>query len=228
MPSLDLSYPAIRMALAGHYGAEANDELLGAEPFTAILRVILGRSLDPRKVDLSLGALREAGLLDPSAMAAADVAEIVETLRASGAKLTPRAVASLQKIARWAADRGIETVSGAPTEAIRDELLAINGVGPATADTILLTALDRPVYPVDRPSYRIFARHGWLDASADYDEARDVFERLEPDDPSALRQLAAWLDRIGSDFCRAGRPRCERCPLRPFLPEGGPYEAAGE
>lgn len=227
MPSLASTYPEIRAALIERYG-ESSREIDRSDSFEAVLAVILGRSLEPRKVGQALDALRDAGILDSHELAEADPSEIAEVLRSSGAKLTPKAVAPLRKIARWAADRGIDALSDAPTEAIRDELLAINGIGPATADTLLLAALDRPVYPVDRPSYRIVARHGWLDSSADYDEARDTFERLEPDDPAALRQLAEWLDRVGTEFCRATRAKCERCPLRPFLPEGGPYEAVGE
>ena len=227
MPSLDASYPAIRAALAGRYGL-LSPRVADEAPFDAILAVILGRSLDPRKVDLARDALRDAGWLGPEALAGADPAEVAGALYSAGVKLTPKAVAPLIKIARWLADLGAETLPEAPTEAVRDELLAINGIGPATADAILLDALDRPVYPVDRPSYRIFARHGWIEPTADYDEARDTFERREPDDPAALRQLADWLDRIGSDFCRASRAKCERCPLRPFLPEGGPYEPGGE
>ena len=92
----------------------------------------------------------------------------------------------------------------------------------------MLEALDRAVYPVDRPSYRIFARHGWIDATADYDEARDTFERLEPDAPSALRQLGVWLDEVASDYCRATKPKCEKCPLKPFLPESGPLDPSGD
>ncbi|MFO0908688.1 MAG: hypothetical protein U0794_10065 [Isosphaeraceae bacterium] len=70
-------------------------------------------------------------------------------------------------------------------------------------------------------------RHGWLDTTADYDEARDAFQRLAPDDARALAELAAWLDRLGRDFCRLTVAKCDACPLRPMLPEGGPIDPSG-
>jgi len=136
-------------------------------------------------------------------------------------KASPKLVATLQRLARWAAGR-LDGSSEASATVLREELLGLNGIGPPTADAILLEGLGKPVYPVDRASYRVAARHGWIDPSADYDEARAVLERLAPGDPDTLLALAGWSERLGRDFCRAGVPRCERCPLRPFLPEGGP------
>ena len=84
--------------------------------------VLLGRSLEPRKVEAAREALRDAGMLDPEALAEADPTEIVDAIRFSGAKLTPKGLAPLKKIARWLADRGVETLADAPAEAIRDGL----------------------------------------------------------------------------------------------------------
>ena len=83
------------------------------------------------------------------------------------------------------------------------------------------------MYPLDRATYRILIRHGWLDSSADYDEARDVVERPWAGDPVTLARLSDWLARIGSEFCRVRVAKCDRCPLRGFLPEGGPVEPEG-
>ena len=228
MPSSRDSYPDVRAALADRYGDPPPLPIVPDDPFAALLGTLLGRSFDPSKVSRALDAFRDAGLIDPGALSEADPSEVVEALREAGAKLTPKALAPLSKLAKWAADRGVDTLGDAPTESLRDELRAIRGIGAATADTLLLEALDRPVYPVDRPSYRVFARHGWIDPTADYDEARSVFESREPDDAAGLRRLSWWMDRVASEFCKPAKPRCERCPLRPFLPEGGPIEAGVE
>ena len=228
MHSLHDSYPDAREALANRYGAPPPIPIVPDDPFAAIIGAMLGRSFDPSKVSRALDAFRDSGLIAPEALSEADPSEVDEALREAGAKLTPKAIAPLMKLAKWAADRGVDSLEDAPTESLRDELRAIRGVGAATADTLLLDALDRPVYPVDRPSYRVFARHGWIDPTAEYDEARSVFESREPDDAAGLRRLSWWMDRVASEFCKPGKPKCERCPLRPFLPEGGPIEAAGE
>ena len=95
------------------------------------------------------------------------------------------------------------------------------GIGVATTDRILLRAFRRPVYPVDRASFRIWARHGWIEPDADYEDARGALESVLPDDPGGLDRLSRRLLALGKDFCRSARPHGERCPLRPLLPEGG-------
>ena len=135
----------------------------------------------------------------------------------------------LQRIASWASGRDFdaEAVANLSTGAIREAWRGLNGVGPATADALLLFALGRPTYPVDRASYRIMVRHGWLDPSSDYDEARSVLEGIALDDPEALARLSLAFEKLGRDACKPTAPRCERCPLRPLLPEGGPVETEG-
>lgn len=226
MPSLHDAYPEIRERLDGH-APPSPVQPADLEPFAAIVLAWLDRELGGAKADLALGALRDSGLIDPKSLVEAHPSEITQAIRSAGGKLTPKSEATLRKIAAWAHGRGEDSLADAPTGALRDELLALNGIGPGTADALLLDGLDRPVYPVDRPSYRIFARHGWIDPTAEYDEARDVFERLEPENPAGLRRLSASLNAIAKQFCRATQAKCERCPLRPFLPEGGPIEGDG-
>jgi endonuclease III related protein len=219
--SLVASYPALVEALADRYG-RPEPVAIGEGWFPAILAAFLGRSLGDAKVEATLAALREAGLIDAEALAEADPSEVAAALRPAGGALATRALRPLQRLARWAAGR--DALDAVPTEALREDLLGLNGIGPASADAVLLHGLGRPVYPVDRSTYRILVRHGWLDPSAEYDEARSAVERTDPDDPAALARLAAWLERVGADYCRPSRPRCESCPLRPFLPDEGPIE----
>jgi endonuclease-3 related protein len=230
MAAPDASFTAIRKALAARYGRRLPqlDEL---EPFEAVLATFLDRAIDVRKRKQVLSALREEGLLEPQTLAAVDESELDETLRSAGAPLARRVLVPLQRLARWILDRHKVSVVGLndsgnaiPTAALRDELLAIRGVGPASADAILLFALRRPSYPVDRATYRILARHAWIDPDADYEQARELLERLAPGDRTTLAELSDWFDRVGREFCRASVPRCDRCPLQPFLPEHGPVE----
>jgi endonuclease-3 related protein len=218
MPTFDEAFPGIVAALADRYG-RPEPGAGGSETFAKILAAYLERTVEPRKVASTLEALREAGLLEPDSLAGADPLEIAEAV-----KQAPRA---LQRLARWVVDDhegSVESLQQAPTALLREELLGLNGIGPASADAILLNALRRPVYPVDRATYRILVRHGWLDPTAEYDEARDVVESQCPDDPDGLFRLSAWLERVGREACRPSVWKCERCPLRPFLPDGGPRE----
>ena len=229
MPSLDQVYPEVRDALRARYGDSPGELDLDrdADPFAAIVVAWIGRTIDARNLSKARDGLRDAGLLSTTGLIEADASEVVEALKVSGRTFATKAITPLIRLARWAEDRGEEGLIHAPTESLRDDLRRLNGIGPATADLLLLNGLDRPSYPVDRPSYRVFARHGWIDSSADYDEARSVFENVESDDPAGLRRLASGLDLLASEFCRASRPKCERCPLRDYLPEGGPIEEDG-
>ncbi|MBX6311544.1 MAG: endonuclease III [Isosphaeraceae bacterium] len=223
MPTLGESLPAILAALADRYGRPSTVPL-PEDRFAAILAAYLGRTLEPRKVQAALVALQEAGLLDPAALAAADLAEVADATKSAKVPLSPRVLKPLGRLARWVADRGVEELTDAPVSVLREELAALNGIGPASADAILLLALGRPSYPVDQATYRILTRHGWIDESANYEEARDVIEQAAHDDPATLAHLSSWLERLGRDFCRLRVAKCEYCPLQPFLPEGGPWE----
>lgn len=233
MPSLDESFPAIRDALAARYG-RPEPPAAGLDPFDALVATVLDRAVDLRKRDAALAALRDEGLLEPQAMAEADPSEVEDALRSAGLVFTRGALAPLRRLARWLVDLHHGTAddlagaeSRVPAEQLREELRTLNGVGPATADALLLFALGRPAYPLDRATYRVLVRHGWADADAGYDEARDVVERLSPDDPRGLARLSDGFVRVGREFCRTGAPKCDRCPLRPFLPDGGPIDPSG-
>lgn len=230
MPTLDESLAAIVAALARQYGSPpAVSVAAGPDPFTAMVAVLLARAADPPRATRALEALGDAGLLDPRSMAEADVAEIDDALKSNGIRVPARGLAPIHRLARWMVEQhpgsaDANRLNAIDTESLRAELASLNGIGAATADALLLLGLRRPVYPLDRATYRVLIRHGWLDSSADYDEARSVVERPCQDDPDLLARLSAWLERVGRDYCRLSVPKCDRCPLRPFLPEGGPIE----
>lgn len=226
MPTFDESFPDILNALAERYAAAEEPE---HAPFPALAAALLGRAAEPRKVARALSALDDAGLLDPQALAEADPAEIDVALKTSGVAPPARAVGPLRRLARWLVERHHGSADAlrageVATVQLREELAGLNGIGPTTADALLLFALRRPVYPLDRATYRIFLRHGWLDPTIEYDEARALVERPAQDDPDALARLADGLEQVGREFCRASDAKCDHCPLRPFLPQGGSIE----
>jgi endonuclease-3 related protein len=225
MPRLDDSFPPLRLALHERYGRPG--AVPQAQPFLAAAAAVLAGDAVPGAIDAARRALHDGGLCDAPALAAADPATVEDALRDGPLRLNRKAAAALVRLARWlAGQHGGDDASLADraAETLREELSAINGIGRATADRLLLYALHRPVYPLDRATYRVFARHGWIEPSAEYDEARTAVERSLADDPDELAGFAALMERVGREFCRAAAPRCERCPLRPWLPESGPVD----
>lgn len=145
-------------------------------------------------------------------------------------------------------DGSLDKMFARPTETLRSELLSLNGIGPETADSILLYAGNHPVFVVDAYTRRILERHQVIDTKTDYEEIRGLVETAiksaeagslevtgagkDPRHPASrmssaertelvqhYNELHALIVRAGSEYCRT-RPKCEECPLRPYLPKG--------
>lgn len=244
MPRLDEIRDDLIEALAARQGRPTAPPaaLAGHEsvtPFERLAWVALNQAASPKLAAAAFDALDEAGMLDPARLGPAHPLELDDILKQARVALAIKSLRPLQNLARWAVESGgpltPESIAGLATETIRDEWRAINGIGLATADTLLLEGLGRASYPVDRATYRILVRHGWIDATADYDEARLLVERLarrradgaDLDDGATARvllDLGRWFAQVGRESCKPTAARCERCPLRPWLPESGPVE----
>lgn len=99
------------------------------------------------------------------------------------------------------------------TDRLREGLLSVKGVGPETADSIILYAAGRPVFVIDAYTYRILHRHGMVEDQATYDELQSLFQDNLPEDAGLFNEFHALIVRTGKDFCR-GKPLCETCPLK--------------
>jgi endonuclease-3 related protein len=228
MASLDDAATSLRDALHSTLGpAGANPIPRG---FTQVLGSFLRAAAAGEKAARAIDALESAGLAGPADLADADRAEVLDILKEGGAPSTPAAVATLQKLAGWYRDRfgdadiDEEEATQLSIEALRDELRAIRGIGAATTESILLEGLGRPAYPLDRTTYRILVRHGWIDPTTEFDEARAVMEWLGEHDAAELALWSEWMGQLGRKFCKVAAPRCDSCPLLPFLPGRGPVD----
>jgi endonuclease-3 related protein len=105
-----------------------------------------------------------------------------------------------------------------PTSELREKLLSVHGIGPETADSILLYAGNHPVFVVDAYTHRILGRHGITDGKPDYEKVRALIETSIPRQPDLFNEFHALIVNTGKVWCRKNAPRCEQCPLRPLLP----------
>ena len=97
--------------------------------------------------------------------------------------------------------------------ALREQLLSVNGIGPETADSILLYALNKPVFVVDAYTRRILFRHYCFDEDATYGEIQNLFMQNLQKDVKLFNEYHALLVKLGKDFCLKSKPRCQICPL---------------
>ncbi len=230
MASLAECYPILLAALADHYG-QPQSAPPERSAFAAVLAAALELSAGSARVAAALEALDQSGLLEPSTLAGIEPSEILDSLRDAGLSLPARSATLLVRLARWYAKaRGNDDLAHDPAAGkmvgLRAELAAINGVGLATADAILL-AMGQPVYPLDRGTYRILVRHGWIDSATEYDQASELLSRQAAGNSQEIARLSTWLAQVGRQFCVPRSPRCQRCPLGCVLPEQGPLEPDG-
>ncbi|MBN2619839.1 endonuclease III domain-containing protein [candidate division WOR-3 bacterium] len=114
-------------------------------------------------------------------------------------------------------DGRIEAMKRKRTGTLRGELTAISGIGPETADSILLYALGRPVFVIDAYTRRIGSRHGLYGYDALYDTIQSIFERAIPRRPSLYNEYHALLVRVGKEHCAKHEPLCDSCPVQHIL-----------
>jgi endonuclease-3 related protein len=105
-------------------------------------------------------------------------------------------------------------IKNQPLESLRQQLLSVKGIGPETADSILLYALGMPTFVVDAYTHRIFSRHQLIDEDISYEELRAYFMDRLPSDPQLYNEYHALLVRLGKEYCKKKNPRCEECPLQ--------------
>ncbi len=175
---------------------------------------VLAQNTAWRNVEHALAALRSRGLLNPARLAALPLGRLAELIRPSGYfRVKALRLRAFLGYLRRRYHGSLNLMSRAPLDRLRGELLAVPGIGPETADSILLYALGRPVFVVDAYTRRVLSRHRLLPHEADYEEARAFFERHLPSDRRLFNEYHALLVAVGKQYCRS-RPHCEECPLR--------------
>ena len=195
----------------------------GDSPFEVMVGAILTQNTAWSNVEKAIANLKAAGVLSAKAIDAMDARTLARLIRPAG-YFNVKAK-RLKSYVRWFFDQyggSVARMKDRPLAALREELLAVKGVGPETADSILLYAASKPTFVVDAYTHRIAVRHGWIEPEAGYDDLKDYFETRLPSDMPTLNEMHALLVEVGKNFCRPREARCDECPLKPFLPERGP------
>jgi endonuclease-3 related protein len=123
-------------------------------------------------------------------------------------------------------DGNLQRLFAGETPVVRERLLAIHGIGPETADSMLLYAGGHLSFVIDAYTKRILLRHRWCAEKDTYSDLQQMLRR-SLNHKSARQRIAYWQDyhaqlvALGNHFCRPRRPRCEVCPLKPLLPKNG-------
>ena len=198
-------------ALIEHYGPQ------GWWPADSKTETIIGTILVQhtawKNVERAMAKLKAENLLDFRAIHDLEPTTLAKIIQPAG---TPTVKARrLQAFAAWLGARHgfkLDSMSATPPDLLRRELLAINGVGPETADCILLYAAEQAVFVVDTYTRRVLSRHFLADSNWGYDQVKDLFEANLPRDVRLFNEFHALLVEVGKRHCRKA-PICANCPL---------------
>ncbi len=188
----------------------------GQTRFEIMIGAILTQNTSWTNVEKAIANIKTADCLEPEKLYALEPEALEALIRPAGyfRIKTKR----LRNFLQWLFDdyQGrLDLLDPIDTRRLREELLGISGIGPETADSILLYALDRPVFVVDTYTARITVRHGLIEPEVSYDQLQYLFESNLEQDVPLFNEFHALLVCIGKDFCKP-KPKCAACPLNPL------------
>jgi endonuclease-3 related protein len=178
-----------------------------------IIGAILTQNTNWQNVDKALANLKKANVLSLEKLFAMEQIEIAELIRPAGYYNIK--AKRLKNFLKWlfAEHNGnLAELQAMHTDSLREELLSVNGIGRETADSILLYALEKPVFVVDAYTYRITTRHQLIEPECDYEQLRSLFEDNLDADAKLFNEYHALIVYTGKEYCRP-KARCKGCPL---------------
>lgn len=192
-------------------------------PFEVAIGAILTQNTAWTNVEKAIANLRREDCLTPQALRAATRGQLEEWIRPAGFFRQKAERLHLFVEYLFARHNGdLERMLGGTLPEARRELLALKGVGPETADSILLYAGGHPSFVVDAYTRRLFGRLGLLDAETSYEAIRAFFMERLPADPDLFNEYHALIVEQCKNFCRKQRPLCANCALLALCPGGRP------
>lgn len=194
--------------LEHHYGSR-HGWWPAETPYEMMTGAILVQNTNWKNAEKALGGLSTP--LNPERLRKLPTEEIAELIRPSG--YYNQKAMKLKNLYNWLElyNDSIEDLKNRSGESLREELLAIKGIGRETADVILVYALDKPFFVIDAYTRRIFSRWG-IDVPGDYDKFRIMFEKAVPPSAREYGHLHGLIVDHAQTFCLK-KPRCSGCPL---------------
>jgi endonuclease-3 related protein len=188
----------------------------GDTPFEIMVGAVLTQNTAWTNVEKAIANLKRNKALSAEAILAARASKLANWLKPSGYfNIKAKRVKAL---CQWLVEQGgVKELKKRPTDELRRELLKVHGVGPETADDILLYALHRPVFVIDAYTRRIFRRMRLIAGDEGYEHLRALFEKALGEDTALYNEYHALIVVHGKDVCRT-RPRCSGCCLRRRCP----------
>lgn len=201
--------------LLDHFGSQ------GWWPGDTSLEVMVGAVLTQntnwKNVTKAIANLKEENLLSFEKLHDLPVEELAQKIRPAGYfNLKAARLKNLLSFIARDCNGSIDNMFAGDALELREKILTLKGIGPETADAILLYAGHKPVFVVDTYTHRIFARHNLIAAEDGYYEIQEYFTLSLPAEVTLYSEYHALIVRLGKEFCRKTKPLCSQCPLGKF------------
>lgn len=178
-----------------------------------ILGAILTQNTAWKNVEIALSNLKKEGLISIEKLTLIPAPSLAEFIRPSG-YFNQKAV-KIKNFIHFLIQNyngNLQKMFEEDAKTLREKLLSIKGIGPETADSILLYAGKKPIFVVDAYTYRVLSRHGLLPDETTYQEIQELLTESLPEDTQLFNEYHALLVKLGKEHCRKN-PVCEGCPL---------------
>jgi endonuclease-3 related protein len=190
----------------------------GETPLEIMVGAVLTQNTNWQNVEKAIANLKNGGLLSLPALAEIPIDTLAQHIWPSGyynlkAKRLKNLVMAIGRN-----DEDLDTFFADRPDELREKLLAIKGIGPETADSIILYAAEKPVFVIDAYTHRVLLRHDLIWEESDYHEMQEMFMSVLPEDIAIYNEYHALLVRLGKEYCLKRNPRCQGCPLEEILP----------
>lgn len=216
MSSVSLTLQEIYNRLDGYFGplhwwpAES--------PFEVVVGAVLTQNTNWKNVEKAIETLKQAGVFSFDGLLDLSEQELAGLIRASGYyNLKARRLKNLMEMIDRDYGGNLERFFSEETVTARQVLLDVNGIGPETADSILLYGGGHPSFVVDAYTHRILSRHNLIPQECDYQYIQDLFMDHLENDAEMYNQYHALLVSTAKHYCKKRAPLCKGCPLEPML-----------
>ena len=187
----------------------------GDTPFEVIVGAILTQNSNWQNVAKAIDNLKEARVLTPQKLHSLPIDRLARLIRPSGYfNIKAKRLKSFLDFLFKNYQGKLEKMFVQPLDELRQEILSVKGVGPETADSILLYAGGYPIFVVDAYTKRIFSRQKLLSEDAGYHQVQELFTQSLKKDVQLFNEYHALIVRLGKDFCKKTKPKCEICPIK--------------
>ncbi len=191
----------------------------GDTPFEVTVGAVLTQNTAWTNVEKAITNLKQERLLTPARLDSIPARRLAALIRPSGYfNIKAKRLKHLLGFIRNRYAGNLNKMFSERPAALRTNLLSVNGIGPETADSILLYAAEMPFFVVDAYTKRVFSRHGFVAPNEDYRQVQKLFMDHLPGDPDLYNEYHALIVRVGKEYCGKRKPSCSECPLKSYLP----------